>query len=230
MPELWAEARLLIVAGSDTSSVTTAACFFYLARRPQVLAKLQHELRSTFSSVDEIVSGPKINTCRYLRAVIDETLRMAPPVPSSLPREVLHGGMKVGDEFFPEGTIVGTSAYAIHHSEEYFEEPWTYRPERWIEDEKNGITAESIRHARTAFCPFSLGSRGCVGKPMAYAELSIALGRAFYQYDIRLAEGDSTGAGDPKLEWGRRRRNEFQLQDAFICGRDGPNIEFKAHA
>lgn len=240
MPEMWAEARLLIGAGSDTSSITMAAAFFYLTRQPHVQAKLQQELRSTFSDVQDIVSGPKLNSCTYLRAVIEECLRMNPPVASDLQREVMPGGIHIDGEYFPAGTIVGTSAYAIHHSESYYEDPFSFKPERWIAtatitDDHSSITtttpvsAESVTAARSAFCPFSLGSRGCIGKAMAYAELSIALGRVFWLYDVRAKEGDRTGEGDPESkEFGRRRKDEYQTRDAFVAARDGPIVEFRA--
>ena len=179
--ELWAEARLLVAAGSDTSSTTLAALFFYLSRNPKVLARLQFELRSTFSRPEEIVSGPTLAGCQYLRAVIEETLRAAPPVPSSLPRQILTGGMTVDGEFLPEGTIVGVCCYAMHYNEEYFDEPASFKPERWIVNEDTGVTKETVDRARSAFFPFSLGNRGCVGKPMAYAELSLAVGRVSRQ-------------------------------------------------
>ena len=230
LPELWAEALLLIAAGSDTSSVTMAATFFYFARHPKCLAKLQKELQATFSSVDDIRMGPQLNSCQYLRAVIDEGLRMAGPVPSDLPREVLPGGIEIDGQHYPAGTIVGTSMYCIHHNEEYFPDPWSYKPERWIIDQENGsVTAESVAIAKHAFCPFSLGSRACIGRPMALAEISIALGRVFYLYDIKLRDGDVTGAGKPELGWGRRRKGEYQLKDHFASDRDGPIVQFKAH-
>jgi cytochrome P450 len=231
MPEMWAESRLLITAGSDTSSITIAAAFFYLLRNPSALEALQSELRGSFSSAEEIVSGPQLSACHYLRAVIDETLRLAPPVPSSLPRQVLAGGMIVDEDYFPEGAIVGTSAYAIHHSEKYYPDPWAFKPDRWIAPKsEQGAEAEALQLAKSAFCPFSLGSRGCIGKSMAYAELSIALGKVFYMYDVRLASGDVTGAGKKGgVEEGRRREGEFQLRDLFVSGRDGPVVEFKLH-
>ena len=82
------------------------------------------------------------------------------------------GGMRVDGNHYLEGTFSGTSAYAIQHSVEYYEDPFSSRPERWIVDEKNGTTADSVAMAWTACCAFSLGSRGCAGKSMAYAELT----------------------------------------------------------
>jgi cytochrome P450 len=110
MPELFHEARTLVTAGSDTSAITLAAVFFYLCRNLDVLANLQKELRSTFGTFDEIRAGQKRNNCTFLRAVIDETLRITPPVPSSIPREVQLGGITINNQYFPKGVILGTSA------------------------------------------------------------------------------------------------------------------------
>ena len=218
MPELVVEARTLVTAGSDTSAITLAAAFFYLCRNPEPLARLQRELRSTFDDFDEIRAGPKMNSCIYLRAVIDETLRITPPVPSSLPREVQAGGITIDNQYFPEGTILGTSAYCLHHSADHFPRPSTYRPERWIVDKETGVTADDVLAAKAAFVTFSLGSRGCVGKPMAYAEISMALARALWRFDIRLKDSDKTGEG---------RNGEFLLGDVFVGERDGPWVEFR---
>lgn len=215
--EMLAELRLLIVAGSDTSSATMAAAFYYLTRNPAVLEKLQKELRGTFDDVNNIVTGPKLSSCHYLRAVIDECLRLAPPVGGSLGREVMKGGMTVDGIPLPEGTNVGSSILALHMNEEYFTNPLTFMPERWLPEYTN---PEEIAVAKTAFCPFSLGNRGCVGKPMAYNELSIALGRVFWLYDVRLSKGDNTGEGLNGL---------YETRDVFVVERDGPMVEFRKH-
>ena len=54
-PELWGEANVLMIAGSDTTSTTLAATLFYLVRSPETLAKLTKEVRSAFSTVEDIV-------------------------------------------------------------------------------------------------------------------------------------------------------------------------------
>lgn len=225
--QLQAESGLLIVAGSDTSSTTLAALFFYLLHNPQCLQKVTAEIRSSFTDVEEIHIGPKLSSLVYLRACIDETLRISPPLPSHLPREVLAGGIDLDGHHIPAGFQVGTSCYALHHNEEYYPQAFTFKPERWIPDPVAGITAESVDVARSAFSAFSLGSRGCIGKGVAYMEMTIAMSRCLYLYDIRKAEGDRTGAGAPDLGFGRRRRDEFQIHDYFVANRDGPVVEFK---
>jgi cytochrome P450 len=235
--ELDADSSLLIAAGADTTSVTLSAVFFYLLRNPRVLKKLAEEVRGAFADVEEIRGGPKLNGLAYLRACIDETLRLAPPVPTHLPREVLKGGLQVDGELFPEGTVVGTSAYCMSHKEEYYPRAWEFRPERWILEEDGGeASKESLRIAKDAFCAFSLGTRGCVGRSVAYLELTLELARCLWLFEIRRAEKVESGAAHcvelqrREGRWGRHRKDEFQLVDRFLVERDGPMVEFRPRA
>jgi cytochrome P450 len=226
-PELWGESNLLIIAGSDTTSTALASAFFYLVHNPATLDKLTEEITSTFSDLEEIHSSPALNSCTYLRAVVDEAMRMAPPVGGILPREVLPGGLEVDGMFIPEGLVVGTPHYAIHHNPAYYPDPFTFNPDRWIAGSSPSVTKEAVDLAQSAFCPFSIGPRGCIGKGLAYGELTISLARVVYLYEMRLAPGTTLGEGNPSLEWGREKKNEFQLRDSFTSLKDGPYVEFR---
>lgn len=214
--DLIQEIHLLMVAGSDTISITIAACFYYLSRNLTVLERLQSELRDTFACIEEITSV-STSKCEYLRAVITETLRIAPPAGVPLQREITGNGLVVDDMKLPAGTLLGTAIYGLHHSPEYFSEPGTFKPERWIPEH---TSAEEIAKNRSAFAPFSVGSRACVGRRMADNELNIALARVLYEYDIRLEPGDTTGQRDDGL---------YDLKDVFIAERWGPRIQFRRH-
>jgi cytochrome P450 len=267
--QLGAESSLLIAAGADTTALTLAAAFFYLVRHPQVLRTLEAEILSAFSSSGsaDLMTPSRLVALPYLRAVVDESLRLAPPVPSLLPREVLKGGITIDGTFVPEGTIVGVPAYAIHRNPEYFPEPDKFIPERWLatdldsDDFDNATTSsstvpgsmhtrQSISLARQAFIAFSQGSRGCIGRQLAYYELHTALAHLLYRFDIRLARDsctqermdDSTDwreglVGDTDLKAARgnprasreerQRQEEFQLFDRFLADRNGPMVEFR---
>ena len=197
-----------------------------------MLAKLNDEVRTAFSQVEEIWGGSKLSECRYLRACIDEALRMTPGVGGILPREVLPGGIVVDNTYFPAGIDIGVPIYALQHNEAYHPQPFEYIPERWLVNEnvQTGLgSSESVALAKSAFCPFSLGSRGCVGKGMAYKELSIVLARLVYCFDMRIAPGTTAGEGNPSLgeEGLRHRKGEFQGLDKFVLKADGPMVEFK---
>lgn len=225
--ELFQEAQLFIIAGTDTTTTTLAAMIFYLTRNLRVYARLVKEIRTSFQTIDEIRSGTKLWGCRYLRACLDEAMRMSPPTPCDLTREVLPGGMEVNGTFVPEGTQIGTGIYSFHHNENIFPDPFVYRPERWIVDEKSGVSAADVALAESAFAPFSKGAQACVGKNLAYLELTIALARLLHLLDVKVPEGDCLGQGAPDLMWGRRNKNQFQLDDAFIACKQGPMAQFK---
>ena len=165
-PELWGESNLLIIAGSDTTSTALAATMFYLVHNPKILEKLTKEVRAAFEEVEEIRSGPTLTKLQYLRACIDEAMRLSPSVGGILPRQVLPGGLEIDGEQIPEGTVVGVPTYAIHHNPDYWPQPFDFRPERWIAESEPNVTAESVTLGQSAFCPFSVGPRGCIGKGM----------------------------------------------------------------
>lgn len=227
MSELWGESNLLIIAGSDTTSTALASTFFYLVHNTHALQKASAEVRAAFASVKDIVSGPTLASCHYLRACLDEAMRLSPPVGGILPREVLPGGSVIDGHTIAAGIDVGTPTYTIHHNPSYFPQPFAYIPKRWLAGSAAGITPESVALARSAFCPFSVGSRGCIGKGLAYTELSTTLARTLWLFELRLAPGSRRGEGNRCLEWGRQRETEFQLRDCFTSQKDGPMVEFR---
>ncbi|CAK7210460.1 hypothetical protein SBRCBS47491_000791 [Sporothrix bragantina] len=237
-PELWGESNLLIIAGSDTTSTGMAATFFYLVRHPEALAKVTREVRETFANVEEIQHGAALTGCTYLRACIDEAMRLSPAVGGALPRQVLAGGIEINGEAIPAGTIVGTPHYTIHHNAEYYPQPWAYLPERWIAGSslpgytKSSVVSEDdVSLAQSAFCPFSIGPRGCIGKGLAYTEMMTTLARSLFLYDVRRAPGMVDPAeGVVGAEWGRDRPGEFQLMDTFTSVKKGVLVEFKPRA
>lgn len=228
-PELWGESNLLIIAGSDTTSTAMAATLFYLVRHPDTLARVTAEVRSRFDALEDIHQGAELNSCTYLRACIDEAMRLSPSVGGLLPREVLRGGMTIDGERIPAGTIVGTPHYAIHHNPAYYPDPFAYRPERWIASKGDGVSDDAqVALAQSAFCPFSIGPRGCIGKGLAYIEMTITLARVLFLYDVRKAVGVADpGEGKAGAEWGRDRVGEFQLVDTFTSLKNGPMVEFR---
>ncbi len=225
--ELLAEASLLMIAGSDTTSVTLCGFFFYITHYPHVYAKLVKYIRNTFASIDEIVEGQKLSSCQYLRACLDETLRLTPAGTSEFARTILPGGLEIDGEIYPEGVSVGTTSWAYGRNEEVYGDASIYRPERWIVDEANGITAESVAQIKSSFHPFAAGPGNCVGQNLVVLEMMLVTARTLYRMDIRLAPGSTLGEGTSELGWGRRDKNQFQVEDAYIAIRHGPMVQFR---
>lgn len=226
-PELLGESNLIIIAGSDTTSTALASAFFYLTHNLETQQKLNKEVRSIFTDIEEICHGPTLNSCHYLRAVVDEAMRISPPVGGMIPRRVLPGGIDIDGHHIPEGIDVGVAAYPLQHNAIYHPEPTRFVPERWIPDSLPGVTQDSVSITNSAFSPFSIGSRACIGKPLAYGEVMMALARVVYLYDFRLAPGTTAGEGSPDLGPGRENREVYQLKDAFTSFKDGPYVQFR---
>ncbi|KAF2031176.1 cytochrome P450 3A31 [Setomelanomma holmii] len=219
--EIHAESTTLIVAGSDTSSTALAGLFFYLATNETAYRKAVQEVRSTFSSRAELTMGPKLAACTYLRACVDESLRMSPPVGGALWRETMCP-LIVDTETLPPGCDVGVGIYSIHHNDDYFQDPCAYRPERWL-------AKEECWQARKAFNPFSLGMRGCLGKGLAMTEMMLTMAMVLFVGDFRIAGGEigRTGRGKINDEVGREREGEYQLWDFITAQKNGPVLVFE---
>lgn len=221
-PELWGEANVLMIAGSDTTSTTLAATIFYLVRTPKAMEKLKKEVRESFDSLEDIVTGAKLNDLVYLKACLDEALRLAPAVPGALPREAMEGGGVVDGVFLPAGTNCGTPTYSIHRQDRYYREPNEFVPERWIDgatcqtsssSASWQTTKEDVETARRAFCPFSIGPRGCIGKSMAFMEMRLTVARMMFLFDIELADRE----GEDEI-------GHLRLVDHFTSAKNGPNV------
>ena len=194
-----------------------AANFFYISTNPNVQAKLASEIRSTFNSVDDIRTGSVLNKCTYLKAVVEETLRMSPSVPGFLPREVLAGGITVAGHTFPKGVELAVPIYTIHHNPKYYPSPHKYDPERWIE---SSVGHDAVAKAWNAFNPFSYGTRQCIGKRLAYTELWITIARAIWLFDFHYVSGGMEDKlGDSIVE--------YKLMDHFAAARSGPVVRFQ---
>ena len=224
-----------MIAGSSTSASAIAATLFYCLHYPPKFERLQHEIRTVFNDVEEIRPGSKLQSCQYLRACLDEAMRLSPGVAGMIPREVLQGGITIDDTYFPAGYDIGVPNYALHHNEEYFPEPFVFRPERWIISEGDpsrsipAVSAADISLAFSAFAPFSKGESSCVGMNLAYQTMSTILGRLFFLFDMRLQPGSTAGEGNSKLGKDRRRKDEFQFWDKFVAIHEGPLVQFKPH-
>jgi cytochrome P450 len=225
--ELLSEAHLLNIAGRDTTAITTSALFFYLCHNARVYDRVTHEIRSKFSTPQSIYPGRVLSSCHYLRACINEALRMAPPGTSEYPRKVLRPGAMIDGNFYPEGVVVGSGAWATGYNQTLYGDPEKYRPERWIVCEETGPSEEEVDRLKAGFHPFFQGPGKCPGQQIAMTELMMIVGRTLFRTDVRLLPGSNVGAGVPSLGWGRTLSDQYQLEDAYMAIRKGPLVQFR---
>ncbi|KAI1356408.1 cytochrome P450 [Xylaria sp. FL0043] len=181
--ELLGEGILMMMAGSDTSSSALTATVFYLSRHPVAMRKLRAEITSTFQRASDI--EPRLTeNCRYLRACIDEAMRLSPPAPTNIPRVVGQEGISIEDEHIQGGIYVGVPNFTLFRNENYYDAPHTYNPDRWIVDTQAGVAEDDVKRAQAAFQPFSIGPRHCIGRHLAMKEVSLILANLLYVFDI----------------------------------------------
>lgn len=121
------------------------------------MARLTDEVRSTFAKEEEI-NLLSVQKLKYMHAVLEESLRMFPPIPGPAPRMIHAGGEMVCGRFMPEGTVVNVWQTVQNYNPENFVLASEFHPERWLGDER------FAGDKRDAFQPFSLGARVCIGK------------------------------------------------------------------
>ncbi|KAI2632022.1 putative cytochrome P450 [Hypoxylon sp. NC1633] len=158
--KLSANAFILILAGSETTATTLSGATYLLLTHPEIMAKLNEEVRSAFSSVDEIDIN-SVNKLTYMLAVLNESLRLYPPVSSGLIREVPAGGSKIAGRFVPGDTLVEVQQWSMNHSKDNWKDPWAFQPDRFL---KTPEEAEREGNHLDALQAFSVGPRNCIGR------------------------------------------------------------------
>ena len=179
--EMTASASNIVLGGSETTATLLSGCMYMLLLYLHVIKKVMAELRQHFTFSDDIDLFT-VSRLTYTIAVLEETMRIYPPVPTLAPRAVPQGGDTVGGVYLPEGTRITMCQYAANHLESNFK-----RPEEFISDRFMGDEAFKDDHF-DAFQPFSVRPRNCVGKTLAYAEMRLILAKVLRNFEFELDE------------------------------------------
>jgi len=119
-----------------------------------------------------------------LNAVLKEVMRIRPTSSTGMERVVPEGGRMVAGVFLPGCSLVSVPIAAIHHDGSIFEDPEKFDPQRWLRLE--------AKELMDYYIPFSLGSRGCAGRPFAMMEMCKTMATLLRRYKIeRMIEGPS---------------------------------------
>ena len=136
---------------------------YELGRRPDIQDKLHAELLK----VDpELGIVEKVKSVKYLDYVLKEGLRLHPPVP--IYARVIDTDTVIDGNVVPKGTSVAIFAYMLHRNPEYWDDPDTFNPDRFGEEEFS-------KRNPYVYVPFSAGSRNCIGQKFALLEEKIML-------------------------------------------------------
>jgi cytochrome P450 len=177
-----------IIAGSDTTAISLSAILYYLVKNPKTMRKLKNEI-AEFESKGQC-GNPEITfkesqEMPYLQAVMKEALRLHPATGLPLWRVVPEGGSEISGRYFPAGSVLGINTWCAHYNEDVFgSDASEFRPERWIEAEKEDPSR--LKRMDAYYMPFGLGSRTCLGRHISFLEMSKLIPRLVRHFDFEL--------------------------------------------
>ncbi|KAK1427464.1 hypothetical protein QVD17_16150 [Tagetes erecta] len=153
----------LLLAGTDTSSVTIEWAISLLLNHPDVLEKARAHIDEYIGN-QRLVQETDIPNLPYIQCIINETLRLFPAAPLLVPHEPSED-CTIGGFDVARGTIVLVNAWAIHRDPMVWDDPLSFKPERF----------ENVAIEGYTFIPFGMGRRQCPGSGLANRVIWLAL-------------------------------------------------------
>jgi cytochrome P450 len=191
--EIVAEVSIMMNAGSTTTAIAMANVMYQLLRNRQCMERLREEIDAVLQPDEVVAPYEKVRNLPYLRACLDESMRLYPPTAHGLPRITPPEGWSIRGELIPGNTTVSISAFVAHRDEKVFPEAERYTPERWLGEEGKAL--------QPYFVAFSAGARGCIGRNISYLEQTVLLASLLHRYEFQL----------PYPNWEPDRRETMNL-------------------
>ncbi|KAL2104658.1 hypothetical protein VUR80DRAFT_9939 [Thermomyces stellatus] len=182
--ELVSEAANMFNAAGENTEIAITNAIWLLSKHPDVVTKLRRELDGVFDyKTTAVPRYDAVKDLPYLRACIDESLRLRPSIEGGLPRRIPEPGMAVAGEWLQGGLTVSVSTRTIHRDPTVFgDRPEEYIPERWLRPNASSM--------QRGFLAFSQGGRACIGRNIAYFEMTLTIATLFARYDFSLPSPD----------------------------------------
>ncbi|XP_017981864.1 PREDICTED: cytochrome P450 81E8 [Theobroma cacao] len=188
--------QVILNAGTDTTAVTLEWAMSNLLNYPHVLEKVRVELAQNVGE-DRLVEEADLSRLPYLQNIISETFRLCPAAPLLVPH-LASDNCSIGGYEIPKEAILLVNAWTIQRDPILWEDPTTFKPERFESKETSDQTYRLM--------PFGLGRRACPGMGLAHHVLGLTLGSLIQCFDwkrvsekkIDMTEG--RGLTMPKVE------------------------------
>jgi cytochrome P450 len=171
------EATSMLLAGFETTGHLLPWIFHLLSIHSDVQHALQLEIDSVLQG--RVPNGDELFRMPLLNDVVDETLRLYPPVWAWTKRAL--GSDTIRGHSIEPGSILYVSPYVVHRHPQWWDRPDEFVPSRW--------TPELREKNRNAYFPFGMGPRTCVGKHFALMEVKLILIRFFQKFSVEPVQG-----------------------------------------
>jgi cytochrome P450 len=174
------EVMTFVLAGHETTAVTLAWACLLLAQHPGVGEQVRHEVATVLAGRTPVLADlPRL---QLTRRVIDETLRLYPPV-AVIARETFAAD-EIDGYVIPAKSGVLVSPYVTHRHPAFWHDPDRFDPDRFTPE-------QSAARPRFAYFPFGGGPRLCIGNEFALMEAQILLAMILQRYRVEVAPGHS---------------------------------------
>ena len=197
--ELIDELITLIVAGYETSAGTLNWAWSLIASHPEVERELLAEARRHIRE-NEPIESASVSEMTYAQQVLEETLRLYPPV-------WIYSRKSNEDDFLtdfdvPKDTELYLSPYILHRTAEFWPDPDRFDPSRFGPE---GMYKKGSR----PYFPFSLGPRRCLGEYFSFLEMKIHLGYLVQRFHLEQVSDEFPGLD---LGINLRSQNDIMLR------------------
>ena len=167
-----------IGAGHETTANALSWSLYLISQDERVRTRIEAEVDEVLGS--DTMEPQHIDRLVYTRAVLDEAMRLYPPAPFLSRAAIAEDA--VGDVRIEAGTLVTIAPYVLHRHQTLWDEPDSFRPERFLPEARSSID-------RFAYLPFGAGPRVCIGASFALQEAVIVLASIVRAVRLDLAEG-----------------------------------------
>jgi cytochrome P450 len=172
------ESMTLFLAGHETTALTLSWAWYMLSENPAAEACLHEELHGVLAG--RALQIADLERLPYLRAVINETLRLYPA--AYIVARTSIAPCTIAGYDFPADTTMIMAQWVMHRDPRYFDDPEAFRPERWLDGLENRLPAG-------AYFPFGDGPRRCIGQGFALLESALVLATIAQKYCFKLVPG-----------------------------------------
>jgi cytochrome P450 len=169
--EIYAELLTFLFAGHETTALSLTWAIYHIHRDSRVRQTLRDEVDAL---PDETPAG--VAEADYLKATIQETLRINPLVTETLRK--LREPLELGGYHLPAGMGLALATVLAHYNPETYPEPDLFRPERFLERSFSPFQ----------YMPFGGGHRRCIGAAFASYEMAMVLGVLLRRYEFQLLD------------------------------------------
>nr|BAM66576.1 ferulate-5-hydroxylase [Chrysanthemum x morifolium] len=171
----------VMFGGTETVASAIEWAMAELMHTPEALKRVQQELTDVVG-LERRVEESDFERLTYFKCVIKETLRMHPPIPVTLHKS--SEATTVDGYYIPKGSRVMVNQYAINRDKDYWEDPDTFNPSRFLKDGSPDFKGNNFE-----FLPFGSGRRSCPGMQLGLYATEMAVAHLLHSFTWELPDG-----------------------------------------